>query len=346
MKGVHGISWAPDGHELIFSSDFGGSERLWRVSASGGNPELLAAVSSSAFSPAMSRQGNRLAFSESSFDTDIWRIQVPSPKVTGASATRIISSSQAENTPQYSPDGGKITFTSWRSGDYEIWVCDGDGQNPRRLTQMGGGTPRWSPDGQWVAFDSRPKEKAHIFVVRAEGGSPRCLTDDAFDEFIPIWSRDGRWIYFGSNRSGDLQIWKISPGGGRAVQVTRKGGWEAFESFDGKDIYYSKLSTAGIWKVPITGGDEALVFTREKPIYLRNWALASGGIYFAADGLGGPVIRFFHFDSHHVTDVASLDKSPPKAPDAGLAISPDGRWILCPLVEQDSSDIILVENFR
>jgi len=39
-------------------------------------------------------------------------------------------------------------------------------------------------------------------------------------------------------------------------------------------------------------------------------------------------------------------EKPPVGGNPGLSISPDGRWILCALVQQDTSDIMLVDNFR
>ena len=72
-----------------------------------------------------------------------------------------------------------------------------------------------------------------IYLVSSNGGQHHKLTTDPAEDTCPSWSRDGRWIYFGSGRSGSLQIWKMPSAGGRAVQVTTKGGFEGFESPDG-----------------------------------------------------------------------------------------------------------------
>ena len=59
--------------------------------------------------------------------------------------------------PQYSQDGKRIAYSSNRTGVYEIWVADADGQNASQLTSLGAGVsaaPHWSPDGQKIAFDS------------------------------------------------------------------------------------------------------------------------------------------------------------------------------------------------
>jgi Tol biopolymer transport system component len=111
------------------------------------------------------------------------------------------------------------------------------------------GSPRWSPDGRWIAFDSTKYGHRDIFVVAAEGGFLRRLTTEPSEDVRPNWSADGRWIYFGSDRGGDWQVWKVPSEGGAAVQVTRHGGREAFESLDGKFVYYTKQGpTAGIWR--------------------------------------------------------------------------------------------------
>ena len=65
-----------------------------------------------------------------------------------------------------------------------------------------------------------------------------------------------------------------------------------------------------------------------------------------SDWFPRPRIEFFSFATGKVTHVAALEKLPARYFHPGLSISPDGRQILCALVEQYTSDIMLVENFR
>lgn len=117
------------------------------------------------------------------------------------------------------------------------------------------GTPRWTPDGRHIAFDSRPEGSSDIYVIDAEGGTPRRVTTDNSQEVMPSWSRDGRWIYFTSNRGGSFEIWKVPPQGGELVQVTKNNGFYAFESSDGKSLFYSKsVTVGGVWRIPVEGG--------------------------------------------------------------------------------------------
>ncbi len=206
---IHSLAWTADGREIVFSSNRGGGFGLWRAAVSGGRPERLAVTGQNAYSPAISRQGNRLAYNVAFLDSNIWRIDRSSAASRQNSPTKLISSTRQDHSPQFSPDRKKIVFASDRSGSDELWVCESDGSNPAQLTVFDGpanGTPRWSPDGRQIVFDARPAGNADIYVVSAEGGKPRPLTLEPSHDVMPSWSRDGRWIYLCSNRSGDYQL--------------------------------------------------------------------------------------------------------------------------------------------
>jgi dipeptidyl aminopeptidase/acylaminoacyl peptidase len=265
----------------VYSSGQVFSTNLLTISASGGGPERLAVTGENATALSISRSGSRLAYERDVFDYNIWRIPGPNSTDKKSGPSRFIASTQPDLEPQFSPDGTKIVFHSTRSGSPEIWVCDREGRNPVQLTSFNGaqlGSPRWSRDSRWIAFDSPKAGNLDIYVISADGGQPRRLTSGPSNNARPSWAQDGRWIYFGSNRSGDWQIWKEPAPGGTAVQVTKtKGGEEAFESLDGKFVYYAKLDVPGIWKVPVAGGEETQVLDRGGQ---SVWALTGQGICF------------------------------------------------------------------
>jgi Tol biopolymer transport system component len=193
-------------------------------------------------SPALSRQGD-LAFVQRIFDPSIWRIQISRSDQKAGSATPFISSSFVDHFPQFSPDGQKIAFASYRSGHSEIWVCDNDGSNAFQLTSFSGEDctgPCWSPDGQQIAFAANQEGQVELYVIGAEGGKARRLTIHPAGDRAPRWSRDVKWIYFDSNRTGQHQVWKMPAQGGDAVQVTKNGGSIPIESPDGLHTYFLK----------------------------------------------------------------------------------------------------------
>jgi len=347
-RSAFGFDWTADGRRIVYSSGQESSTNLFTIPASGGTSERLA-FAGFATALSVSRSGSRLVYERDVFDTNIWRI--PGPNSTGmkSAPTRFIASTQPDAEPQFSPDGAKIVFGSARSGNYEIWVCDSEGRNPVQLTsfgRVGVGSPRLSPDSRWVAFDSPKAGKGDIYVIGADGGQPRRLTSGPSNSVRPSWSQDGRWIYFGSDRSGDWQIWKEPAQGGAAVQVTKtNGGQEAFESIEGKFVYYGSSDAPGVWKVPVAGGKETRVLDRGGQ---NGWALTGQGIcFFDFSGSSGSTLKFYNFGTGKVALLREFSKgSQVERAATALTVSPDGRWILYTQLDQSSSDLMLVENYR
>jgi Tol biopolymer transport system component/DNA-binding winged helix-turn-helix (wHTH) protein len=343
------IMWAGDGKRIIFHSIRGGtlSGRLWNVSVDGGEIEPETVYPNLG---ALSPDGRRVAF-ENSGRTEppaIWQAEFAAPGGHILSQRKLIASAFYDGQPQLSPDQTKIVFASLRSGENEVWISDADGSNLLQLTSFGGelaGTPRWSPDGKWIAFDRRPGKHSQIYVIDAEGRNLHAITSGEYEQSVPSWSRDGQWIYFGSKRTGEWQLWKQKPGGGGPVQVTRHGGFTAFESYDGKTVYYSKRDGEGIWSIPVGGGAETRVTDAPRIGDWGNWAVSENGLYLLEDDiLPRPTIEFYNFKTRKLTPVISLEHSALQwAP--GLDASRDGRTLLF-VQFQPQSSLAMVENFE
>ena len=340
-----GLAWTPDGRAIVFA-DAGwpvNSGWLWKVSLRGGEPERLQ-FGQEGVEPSI--RGNRLVYVRQLANLNIWRRKLSS-LLRSSPPDRFISSTRMESGPQFSPDGSKIAFESTRSGAYEVWMCRSDGSGLIQLTDFNSvtGTPRWSPDGQQIAFDSRAAGNADIFVMDSQGGSSRRLTSEPSREVVPSWSRDGRWVYFASDRTGGWEVWKMPSTGGPAVQVTRHGGFAAFESPDGRFLYYAKgLTVPGLWRIPTSGGEEIELISSLEAGYWGYWAVVENGIYYL-DTTAKPGIAFFNLTTHRTTRVFDLENRPAReAP--GLAVSSAKGTILYTQVDALNSDIILVENFR
>ncbi|MCG3161898.1 MAG: Protein TolB [Acidobacteria bacterium] len=305
--------------------------------------------------PVISRRGDKLAWTENYIDTNIYRYEGGGFGGSGAplklaAPQRLIFSSREDHSPQISPDGARIVFVSTRTGSDEIWAGDRNGGNLRQLTSFDGsptGTPRWSPDGRWIVFDSRAGGSPDIYVISADGGAPRRLTSEMTYEATPSWSSDGRWIYFASNRGGAEDIWKMPAEGGPASQLTHDSAFEGFESPDGKLFYFTKKDPVyGLWFAPAQGGAEKPVPEFARISLGRSWGILPQGIYFIArEDTPRRTIRFFSFATRRITTLATVEKTPLDL-QPGLALSPDGRWLLYAQRDQIVNDIMLMENFR
>jgi Tol biopolymer transport system component/DNA-binding winged helix-turn-helix (wHTH) protein len=341
-------TWTRDGQSVVFSSTRSSIPTLWRIPVSGGALVQVSGVSVVTLHPSVSPRGHRLAYEQIMGSSSIWSTGLGKFGKKDSSI-QVTASKGYNRAPELSPDGRKIAFDSDRSGTMEIWTCGRDGSNLMQVTHLGGaqfpGPPRWSPDGQRIAFDSALEEHNAIFVMDAEGGLPHPLTHEASDSLNPSWSRDGKWIYFTSIRSGEWQIWKMPGAGGEPVQVTKHGGHAAFESADGKFIYYTKTSDSGIWKMQVDGGQESSLFPQIHLQQWNNWALTNNGVFFLnEESARHPVIRFFDFSAARIRDVATLEGRVPWR--SWISASADGKFVLYPQNDQDESNIMLLENFR
>lgn len=361
---IRGLCFTVNSREIVYASRRKGSiYNLWKVSLSGGVPEPVTNNERDTISPALSPLGDRLIYVQSLIDPNIWRIFINESGTPSAPPQRLIASTFDEDSPSFSPDGKKIVFVSRRTGNFELWICTLDGSKPRQLTNIGGaltGTPRWSPDGRLIVFDCWVGANADIYVINAEGGQPRRITQDPSEDITPSWSGDSTHIYFASLRSGKMQLWRIQLEGGNPVQVTKDGGFEGFESPDGKSIYYSKgRGVPGIWSIPLPPpvgkfSKKIVVDNRkETPVLDQNyvglyryWGVTKKGIYFASAQIPSqPKLEFYDFNSKRIQLITELNK-PLLRGLPGLAVSYDEGSILVTQVDQGGYDLMLMEGFK
>jgi WD40 repeat protein len=132
-----------------------------------------------------------------------------------------------DGTPDWSPSGAKIAFSSFRGGgESEIYTMNADGTNIVNLTNSTTASdtwPSWSPDGTKIAFGSFRDGEQDIYVMNADGTGVTNLTNNAIDiDGIPEWSPDGTKIVFESYRDTDqdFEIYTINADGTGATNLT------------------------------------------------------------------------------------------------------------------------------
>lgn len=293
-----------------------------------------------------------LAYGRERDDTDIAASSLVDGRVAPVS---VQASNRQETAPSISADGRRLAFLSQRSGTPEIWVSNSDGSQTRRLTHFdsgAAGTPQWSPDARRITFDATLEGNRDIYVIGSDGAELLRLTTDSAADGQPSWSHDGKRIYFMSDRSGSRQVWKMSSTGQHQTQLTHEGGYQAFESPDGKTLYYAKRQwNHGVWKVPVDGG-------REEPVvdaaWHNLWGVAADGIYyFDLGGLSPAAFEFprlctlkkFEFATGKIVSVAAMRTKLPTL-EPSFAIRSDGGWLAWVSQPNRTSELLLIRDLR
>ena len=136
---------------------------------------------------------------------------------------RLTNNGGPDQDPDWSPDGTRIAFASYRYHDWRVYVMDADGSDIERLTNNGGADmrPVWSPDGTMIAFYS-DRGGGHgwgIYVMDMDGSDVRRLSETAH---MPRWSPDGTRIAFASYRDWPIvDIYVMDVDGGNLQRLTK-----------------------------------------------------------------------------------------------------------------------------
>ena len=204
--------------------------------------------------------------------------------------------------PEVSPDGSLLIFTSFARGNPGIFLHSLE--TNRRLTFYNqraslNATPGFSPDGKQIAFASSASGRAQIYVANLDGSDLRRITHSLAVEVEPKFNpRNPGLIAFVSGRAGPPQVYLMEGEGTNVRRLTPSGGGDAVNpawSPDGQRLAFSwtKGYEPGHYNVFIqevaTGGLTQLTFgagRNEHP----SWSPDGRRIVFASNRSGGTQI--------------------------------------------------------
>lgn len=341
-KEIFGLAWNPDRSRIVFSSARAGRRELWQVNTKNGELTRANIAADDPTDVAVSPVGQYLVYSHPIEDENIWRVPTLPKKLNMAG--EFISSARREHAGRYSPDGKHIAFQSNRSGNEEVWICDADGSNARKLTRFenaSSGSPRWSPDSREIAFDSDTSGNWEIYIISSNGGTARRITQNQANDIRPSWSRDGQWIYYSSEKSSRYEIFRISRGGTNELQLTKSGGIVAFESEDGKELYFTEGNK--LKAIPINGGSERLLSAN----LLHNlFTPVRNGVYYFDRLESNSTSLALKFLNSRSGALKQIGLYPGPLGHDDLSMSPDGAWLLYDKMDRAGSETMLVKGYQ
>jgi len=343
------MAWMPNGRELLYSSDRTRDFMIWRTLLDSPSAHATLLSPHGQF-PAVA--GTRVAFTESPAVTSIWRVSVNPAGPVPASDRPLLRSQGSDSHASYSPDGKQLAFLSDASGTDQIWISDSEGGNRAQVTNLASEVdvrrPHWSPDGKWLLYQVSGDSGWEIYKVAAAAGAPPKRV--ALGGEGVAWAHDGKSIFYQSR--GQLYQANVDGGDPKPLTQEHRGRVDSpAASPDGKWVYYRAGSS--VRRVSVKGGDTEQVFD-VFGTFVMQIEPGRNGLYFEAFNTndGTLEIGMYNYESKQTTRVVRLGGPGPgrrfgfNFRSADFAISPDGKYILHPRVDQSQTNLILVENFK
>ena len=185
--------------------------------------------------PQLSPDGQRVAVE---IGPQVWLADL-----TRDTLTRFTFEGPTNESPNWTPDGKRIIFTSSKEGSRNLFwqLADGSGGLERLTTseQLNIATSL-SPDGQLLAFhESNAGSPRNISVLRLSDRKAQPFLGTPFNEGGGMFSPDGRWLAYVSDESGRPEIYvQPYPGPGGKWQVSTEGGTEPAWNRNGRELFY------------------------------------------------------------------------------------------------------------
>jgi TolB protein len=148
--------------------------------------------------------------------------------------------------PRFVPGGHFMTYTSYHSGNQNLYITDlRQNVTTRALSRRKGLNlaPAWSADGKQMVLTLSKNGNPDLYLLNAKGEIIEQLTNRAGINVSPTWSPDGSHLVFVSDRSGKPQLYLMEMRTRKVKRLTFEGSENAEPNWSPSEdlIVYSSL---------------------------------------------------------------------------------------------------------
>lgn len=233
--------------KLVYVSDKTGKTEIYTSDMLFQNVKMLTNDKSDSMLPHWSPDGKKILYT-GYFRTklmDLYEINLDNY------SRRVFASYRGSNTcGTFSPDGRKVALILTTSGNAEIWICDSNGKNLKRITKTPSveASVSWSPDGRELVFTCDALGYPQIYKMSSSGGSmSRVLTNISRYCSEPRWNKTNPdLIAFTTAEGRGLQV-AIYDFSQRKSEVITSGGRTSLPAWlnDGRHLVVTKQIGGG-----------------------------------------------------------------------------------------------------
>ncbi len=239
---------------------------------------------------------------------------------------RITNARSIVLSPDWSPSGDRLTYTSYKNGNPDLYMYDIYKEQETVLAKHPEHnlTASWSPDGKYVVYSRVADSNSELFLLDVRTKEESRLTYTPYSiETSPCFSPTGREIVFTSDRSGSPQLYIMDAMGSNVRRLTFEGSYNdgADWSPRGNKICYTSRTKYGfdIAVIDIAAGN---------PVYLTDvgnnenpyWSPDGYHIVFTSNRSGSYQIYTMNWDGSDVRRITDSGSN------TSPAWSPRYRW--------------------
>ena len=233
----NGVSFTPDGTQLLMTSLLNGTSKPFVMNLDGSNKrDVSGGTDGFTYGFNASPDGKRICYHEA--------YQVYVADSDGTRKRKVETGNPFNFSPVWSPNGQWIVFVSGEHYDCHPHIARADGTGIRKLADRNGyrgvtlfldvfdfhqgssDTPVWSATGDSIFYTAKVDDAIELFQVSIDGAAKQ-LTHSAegVSHYHPRPSPDGRYLLYGSKREGVRQLFvrDLSLGAERQITHLEKG---------------------------------------------------------------------------------------------------------------------------